>query len=75
MSSNAWKETLNIDCYQVHQYQQNEHLILTEIAKHKKPTTLEIQVLAWDMYIRQYITKVWVCFQLFNILAIRCNKE
>ena len=52
MSSNVWKETLNIDGYQVHQYQQNKqyHLILTEIDKHKQTTKLEIQVMAWDRY-------------------------
>jgi hypothetical protein len=42
-----WKESLNRDGYQFHQYQQNEQssLILIELNEHKKT-----QVLAWDRH-------------------------
>ena len=36
-----WKESLNSDGHQFHQYQQNEQapLVLTELTEHKKKTT------------------------------------
>ena len=43
-----WKESLNSDGHQLHQYQQNKQspLILTELTEHETPR----QVLAWDRH-------------------------
>jgi len=43
-----WKESLNNDGHQFHQYQQNNEL--TEYKKIPQHMTLEIQVLAWDRH-------------------------
>ena len=44
MITSLWKESLNSDDNQFHQYQQNEQspLILTEVAEHKKTTTYDV---------------------------------
>jgi hypothetical protein len=44
MITSLWKESLNSDDHQFHQYQQSEQspLILTEVAEHKKTTTYDV---------------------------------
>ena len=45
-----WKESLNSDGQQFHQYQQNKQSPLTEHKKQTRHMMLEIQVLAWDRH-------------------------
>jgi hypothetical protein len=58
-----WKESLNSDGQQFHQYQQNEQptLILTELTKRKKKEDNDM----WRQKIRSWLgteTKMWWCW-------------